>query len=636
MIFFLLFIKKECRLSRGVSAIISDATSVSVMLEMIGHLTPRWVQLKRQHFITYESMQRNNPSSQNGASVSKSGSIPRCLTHQESRSQRVFSSLSSSDDLSSEENPPEIDTASPLLPMEGTMMGPTKNGTDEQDNTRQSREDRSISSTDRNRNEHDASKDFHDYNAMPLPDPKIKDHDKNNNSDSSSTGEDSGNAVVPASKRRKVEGESDSTIPQTHVVNTTITATTQLPSNIARKGGISHNIAPKMDNIQNTELLHKAVKNIQPTAKVEQGMTTSTNVGPLLPVPTGSISKLPPNIAKKGGISHNIRPAGVLGSGNGEARLDSAPAIVLPPFRGLGNKSSILSTVSGHNINEVKSLLGLQNTTSSVKSSVAPLSVSSSDVDIDSMRSHSTSDVKTPSLTNTDVEESSSSEDGGNCMIRGSYHINQDSQILMGDILMCPFVYRSHDAISCGALSECIMPGMLRAEFSARNKLKNLELTYDAMGFMQQLARASGNDSTAQIIPSSVEMALTPSTTEARVITMAQPPYLIMNVNEQWTRLTGYTQMDAEGKEYLSLIEGEHTIPWNKANRGGTSTGHTHVFENVANGRPVCSTNIHYDKTGADFIEFVASFPLTNDSDEVTHILHISKELPSVIRETAY
>jgi PAS domain-containing protein len=181
------------------------------------------------------------------------------------------------------------------------------------------------------------------------------------------------------------------------------------------------------------------------------------------------------------------------------------------------------------------------------------------------------------------------------------------------------------------------MPGMLRAEFSSRNKLKNLELTYDAMGFMQQLARASGKDSTAQIIPSSVEMALTPSPSEARVITMAQPPYLIMNVNEQWTRLTGYTQMDAEGKEYLSLIEGEHTISWKKLQRTGTTTTTPkHVFEDVARGRPVCSTNIHYDKAGTDFIEFVASFPLTNESDEVTHLLHISKELPSVMRDSDY
>ena len=205
----------------------------------------------------------------------------------------------------------------------------------------------------------------------------------------------------------------------------------------------------------------------------------------------------------------------------------------------------------------------------------------------------------------------------------------------MGDILMCPFVFRSHDAISCGALCECIMPGMLRAEFSSRNKLKSLEVTYDAMGFMQQLARASGNDSTAQIIPSSVEMALTPSSTEARVITLVKPPYLIMNVNEQWTRLTGYTQMDAEGKEYLSLIEGEHTISLNKSNQIGTGMT-TYAFENVAKGRAVCSTNIHHDKAGADFMEFVASFPLTSDGDEVTHILHISKELPSVIRGADY
>ena len=38
---------------------------------------------------------------------------------------------------------------------------------------------------------------------------------------------------------------------------------------------------------------------------------------------------------------------------------------------------------------------------------------------------------------------------------------------------------------------------------------------------------------------------------------------------------------------------------------------------------------INYDKEGRDFIEFVCSYPLTNAANEVTHLLHVSKELPS-------
>ena len=68
-------------------------------------------------------------------------------------------------------------------------------------------------------------------------------------------------------------------------------------------------------------------------------------------------------------------------------------------------------------------------------------------------------------------------------------------------------------------------------------------MIYDSMGFMQQLERASGNEMTAQIIPGSLEMALSPTAMEARVITLAEKPYRIVNVNEAWTKLTKYTQI---------------------------------------------------------------------------------------------
>ena len=171
------------------------------------------------------------------------------------------------------------------------------------------------------------------------------------------------------------------------------------------------------------------------------------------------------------------------------------------------------------------------------------------------------------------------------------------------------------------------MPGMMRATFSTHNKLVNMEMIYDAMGFMQQLERASGNEGTAQIVAGSLEMALDPNAKEARVITLAKPPYLIVNVNEMWTRITGYTQMEVEGVEYLSLLQGEGTVP-EAMERPGKPV---HKLEEVAKGRPACSTNIHYDINGRDFMEFVASYPLTNANDEITHILHVSKELPSFI-----
>jgi PAS domain-containing protein len=190
----------------------------------------------------------------------------------------------------------------------------------------------------------------------------------------------------------------------------------------------------------------------------------------------------------------------------------------------------------------------------------------------------------------------------------GSYYcINEDDMIVIDDILMCPFVFRSKNAVLCGALADCVMPGMLRAKFSKSNKLHSLEMIYDAMGFMQQLDRANGGDITAQIIPGSLEMALIHCPHEARVITEATPPYKIVYVNESWTRLTNYSQLEVEGQDLMSLLEGEDTD-----SEAGVRPGKpVHSLGEVAKGRPACSTNLHYNKDGQPFLDFMSSYPLT-------------------------
>jgi hypothetical protein len=187
------------------------------------------------------------------------------------------------------------------------------------------------------------------------------------------------------------------------------------------------------------------------------------------------------------------------------------------------------------------------------------------------------------------------------------YCINEDDMIITDDILMCPFVFRSKNAVLCGALADCVMPGMLRAKFSKSDKLHSLEMIYDAMGFMQQLDRANGGDITAQIIPGSLEMALMHCPHEARVITEATPPYSIVYVNECWTRLTKYSQLEAEGQDMMSLLQGEDT----DSGAGVRPCKPVHTLDEVAKGRPACSTNLHYNKDGQPFLDFMSSYPLT-------------------------
>jgi hypothetical protein len=191
--------------------------------------------------------------------------------------------------------------------------------------------------------------------------------------------------------------------------------------------------------------------------------------------------------------------------------------------------------------------------------------------------------------------------------IRAVYAMNEDDMVMIEDVMMCPFVFRTRNAVLCGALADCVMPGMLRAQFSHINKLLSIEMVFDAMGFMQQLDGANGGEVTAQVIPGSLEMALMHSPHEARVITEAKPPFCILHVNEPWTRLTQYTQLEVEGKPLLSLVEGDETDP-NAGRRPGKPI---HNLNEVAKGRPACSTNVHYAKLGKSFVDFMCSYPLT-------------------------
>lgn len=330
---------------------------------------------------------------------------------------------------------------------------------------------------------------------------------------------------------------------------------------------------------------------------------------------------LPKNIAKKGGISHNVMP--VMNPAipkNGNARLALAPAVQLPPFAGIGKSLAAASTAPTSDTASTTAINDEKTSNVDTRPEIASGNSSGTGNNAAGVASGS---MPGPAVISGDFETSSSNSSRGKPQIRSYYHINEDDMILMEDVIMCPCVFRTQDAVLCGALAECIMPGMLRAHFSSTNKLLSIEMIYDAMGFMQQLERASGSELMAQIIPGSLEMALSPGSSECRVITLAESPYRIVNVNESWTKLTKYTQVEVEGMELFDLLE--------PSTDDQPSTANTPVnLDEVKEGRCKCTTRFHCDKESREFVDFVSSYPLTNANDEVTHFLHVSKELPPV------
>jgi len=487
--------------------------------------------------------------------------------------------------------------------------------------------------------------EYHDYHAQPLPDPKLH---SGGSAGSVSSSNDSDNAVVgkhlctdsssgdeekqhkahrkkrPApptldimteqaqaaalATKAPLETKESSSIPQAASVtavtvsdpsvtcpssnsecgNNTmkiVTVRTNLPANIARSGGISHNIG----------------------------------------------ASLPPNIARSGGISHNIGNAT-------NARLNSAPKIQLPTFLGIGKRAITLNpnvSVSGLSNSSSSGVVvrtippavltppaGKSNSNGNGNSDTLPQPMATDAPTVSVSQAIPSSSQQVANLIGAD-NDAGSSQDSATPQITAFYHVNEDDMLLTDDVLMCPFIFRTQDAVLCGALAECVMPGMLRAQFSTTNKLLNLEIVYDAMGFMQQLGRASGNEGVAEIIPNSLEMSLQPNSEDARVITTAKAPFSIVSANALWTKITKFTQMEIEQKD-LSILEGERTHADAKVRAGKPM----HDYASVAQGRAGCSTNIYYDKFGIPFVAYVSSYPLTNSANEITHLLHVYKELP--------
>ena len=519
--FFYSLFGQDCRLARGVQGMIADAASVSVMVEGIGSRSTRWMQIKREEFFFLEESKRG-PSR-----------MPHSISRQDSRMQAGVSSLSSSSGSSngsaSDEAGKRKREAPASMPDAKKVSGGSGNSSDSR------RKQLAL-----------ASKDFHDYHAQPLPDPKLGD-----SSSSSSPSEDS-----PEESNGSTNGDAGNRV------------CTDSSSGDDSAAAIA---ASRPMKRQKTESGSESAD-----ATSTKGSETNSN----------SNSNLPPNIAKTGGITANVLGVGVAAA---NVRLNSAPAVALPPFAGLGKRAVMPGTAA------VAPQPGTVSNVAIVRSGV--------DNPLNPAGSLARSGMV---ATATDMETSSSNS-SQLPQIRACYHMNEDDMILMEDVLMCPFVFRSQDAVVCGALAECVMPGMFRAHFSARNKLLSVEMVYDAMGFMQQLERASGSERTAQIIPGSLEMALSPSSSEARVITLAEPPFLIVNVNEMWTRQTRYTQMEVEGRELLDLLEGDKSLPEASVRPGKPR----HKFEDVAKGWCANSTNIHYRKNGEEFVDYVCSYPLT-------------------------
>jgi hypothetical protein len=151
------------------------------------------------------------------------------------------------------------------------------------------------------------------------------------------------------------------------------------------------------------------------------------------------------------------------------------------------------------------------------------------------------------------------------------------------------------------------------------------------MGYMQQLQRISDILPECSIVPNTLDMALQ-LCKDGQAILKASAPFLVLHVNDAWTRMNGHTQRDAEGVPFAAVLrsfefqnDSIHQLAQN-CSRGspGSSILMVHNWEqaNRTDGHQLS------DEEKTPLVLYVKLLPLTSDSDAITHILAVIIDLP--------
>eukprot|EP00957_Ditylum_brightwellii_P100280 7642277-Ditylum_brightwellii.AAC.1 len=129
-----------------------------------------------------------------------------------------------------------------------------------------------------------------------------------------------------------------------------------------------------------------------------------------------------------------------------------------------------------------------------------------------------------------------------NATVQFRYTLVTEDSVVAGNQMMARWVMSTLNATECGARMEVSKQGMLCCKFNSAHKIIGLELMFDVMAFMLQLKQSTGSDSFS-VVPNTVQTCQRPFDTPM-VMTLAERPYTIVQVNKLWEEVTGYRAED--------------------------------------------------------------------------------------------
>jgi PAS domain S-box-containing protein len=194
------------------------------------------------------------------------------------------------------------------------------------------------------------------------------------------------------------------------------------------------------------------------------------------------------------------------------------------------------------------------------------------------------------------------------------YTLITEEAVVAGNQMMARWKMSTVNAVQCGVKMEVSKQGMLCCRFNSGHKITGLELMFDVMAFMLQLKQAAGTD-TFSVIPNTVQTCQR-AFDKPVVMTLADPPFTIIQVNKEWERMTGYTAEEVVGKANCGILQGSIT------DRKALDD----MMHEIRFKRPFSTTLTNAKKSGEVFRNFLLLYPLSTDS-RITHYLSITNSV---------
>ena len=202
--------------------------------------------------------------------------------------------------------------------------------------------------------------------------------------------------------------------------------------------------------------------------------------------------------------------------------------------------------------------------------------------------------------------------------IKFQYTLVTEDSVVAGSQLMARWAMLTLNAKKCGSNTELQQRGMLICKFNSAHKIVSIEIMFDVMAFMLQVKMAMGFDNFNDIvIPNTVQTCGQKVYDYPMVITSASRPYTIVQVNDRWEKLTGYTRHEVVGNRSCSILQGVKSNIKNDNNADANANRRELelLMGPVLFQRPSCAMLTNYTKSGRRYRQYVSIYPLSTDSN---------------------